>query len=203
MERTSPAPFYQVRVNDQEMQQQQQQQQQLRASPETVSAPPMAQPPWANGYPKSHNYREIFPAVEDDNLQQDVKGGWKNNGDVRDSPEPTHQYPPGGAPWDFLRDEEEEALRAAEGKSEPLLNVDIPDVQMERYSVMFGSLLGKGGSWQTLLARRSKHLEMLKTQKEEVCFNSLIIIIIISLFNPNLLLIIGNNSGLNLPKIKP
>lgn len=47
----------------------------------------------------------------------------------------------------------------------PLLNVDIPDVQMERYSVMFGSLLGKSSS--NLLERRSKMLDKLKTIADE------------------------------------
>ncbi|KAL1954518.1 hypothetical protein VTO42DRAFT_1078 [Malbranchea cinnamomea] len=46
-----------------------------------------------------------------------------------------------------------------------LLNVDIPDVELERYSVMFGGILGKSQS-QTLLDRRSKTLDKLKTHKE-------------------------------------
>lgn len=164
LDRSSPAPFYQVRLNDQEIQQQQQQQP-LRSSPETVSAPPVAQPPWANGYPKNHDYREIFPEVEDDDKRQDVKGDWKPNG-----------YARGEAPWDFLKDDEENQRHAA-GKEEPLLKVDIPDVHMERYSVMFGNLLGKGNR-STLLARRSKHLEKLKTQEEGVCLKISFLVLI-------------------------
>ncbi|OJD20196.1 hypothetical protein ACJ73_08471 [Blastomyces percursus] len=50
--------------------------------------------------------------------------------------------------------------------SRSLLNVEIPEVRLERYSVMFGSVLGKPPS-TTLLARRSKTLDMLKTHYEE------------------------------------
>lgn len=50
-----------------------------------------------------------------------------------------------------------------------LLNVDIPDVQMERYSVMFGSLLGKPSeSTPSLLARRQATLDRLKVANEEL-----------------------------------
>jgi hypothetical protein len=48
----------------------------------------------------------------------------------------------------------------------PKLEVDIPDVQMDRYSVMFGSLLG-GQQSANLLSRRSKILERLKTSSDE------------------------------------
>jgi hypothetical protein len=49
----------------------------------------------------------------------------------------------------------------------PLLDVDIPDVQMERYSIMFGSVLGKSSSTSSsLLARRQATLEKLKTVNE-------------------------------------
>lgn len=57
-----------------------------------------------------------------------------------------------------------------------MLNVDIPDVHMERYSVMFGSVLKAGGlgSRTSLLARRQGTLEKLKvindTIAEEVSF---------------------------------
>ncbi|KAL9107176.1 MAG: hypothetical protein Q9227_007876 [Pyrenula ochraceoflavens] len=47
----------------------------------------------------------------------------------------------------------------------PSLDVEIPDAQMERYSIMFGSLLG--GSSSNLLARRSRMLEKLKTLSDE------------------------------------
>jgi hypothetical protein len=48
----------------------------------------------------------------------------------------------------------------------PKLDVDIPDIQMDRYSVMFGSLLG-GQQSASLLSRRSKVLERLKTTSDE------------------------------------
>lgn len=51
--------------------------------------------------------------------------------------------------------------------SPPLLQVDIPDTQMERYSIMFGSVLGKGQS--SLLARRSRTLDRLVVPGKEVC----------------------------------
>lgn len=56
-----------------------------------------------------------------------------------------------------------------------LLNIDIPDVHMERYSVMFGSLLGNPSeSTPSLLMRRQATLERLKVVNEElalkVCF---------------------------------
>jgi hypothetical protein len=47
----------------------------------------------------------------------------------------------------------------------PLLQVDIPDIQMERYSIMFGSVLGKGQS--SLLARRSRTLDRLMVPEKE------------------------------------
>ncbi|PGG97948.1 hypothetical protein GX51_07061 [Blastomyces parvus] len=53
-----------------------------------------------------------------------------------------------------------------EDVSRSLLNVEIPEVRLERYSVMFGSVLGNAPS-TTLLARRSKTLDMLKTHYEE------------------------------------
>lgn len=49
-----------------------------------------------------------------------------------------------------------------------MLNVEIPAVEMERYSVMFGSVLQKptGASSSSLLARRQATLERLKTVTE-------------------------------------
>ena len=49
----------------------------------------------------------------------------------------------------------------------PLLDVDIPSIEMERYSVMFGSLLQKPtGTSSSLLARRQATLDRLKTVNE-------------------------------------
>ena len=50
-----------------------------------------------------------------------------------------------------------------------MLNVDIPSVEMERYSVMFGGLLPKSpGLHSSLLARRQATLDKLKTVNEEL-----------------------------------
>lgn len=48
----------------------------------------------------------------------------------------------------------------------PLLDVEIPDITLERYSVMFGSLLDSEASSSSLLARRQATLERLRTIKE-------------------------------------
>lgn len=49
----------------------------------------------------------------------------------------------------------------------PLLDVEIPSVEMERYSVMFGSLLqNPAGKPSSLLARRQATLDRLKTLNE-------------------------------------
>jgi hypothetical protein len=49
----------------------------------------------------------------------------------------------------------------------PLLDVDIPSIEMERYSVMFGSLLQKPTTTSSsLLARRQATLDRLKTVNE-------------------------------------
>ncbi|KAI9836114.1 MAG: hypothetical protein M1819_001730 [Sarea resinae] len=45
----------------------------------------------------------------------------------------------------------------------PMLNVDIPNVQMERYSVMFGSLIASNRSSSSLLARRQATLGKLNS----------------------------------------
>jgi len=49
-----------------------------------------------------------------------------------------------------------------------LLGVNIPDIQMERYSVMFGSLLERSESTPSLLARRQATLERLKVVNDEL-----------------------------------
>ena len=60
-------------------------------------------------------------------------------------------------------------LQEAPAFGSNFLNVDIPNIKMERYSVMFGSLLADGPS-PSLLARRSKTLGMINIQEVEVCF---------------------------------
>jgi hypothetical protein len=49
------------------------------------------------------------------------------------------------------------------------LEVDIPAVEMERYSVMFSGVLGKKTD-TSLLARRNKALDDIKVQNTEVIF---------------------------------
>jgi hypothetical protein len=49
----------------------------------------------------------------------------------------------------------------------PFLQIDIPDVQLERYSVMFGGVLNQNEP--SLLKRRSKTLEDVRIPKLDVC----------------------------------
>ncbi|KPM39808.1 hypothetical protein AK830_g6766 [Neonectria ditissima] len=53
----------------------------------------------------------------------------------------------------------------------PLLNVEIPSIKMERYSVMFGGVLGTENSSSSLLARRQATLDRLKTINDEMTQN--------------------------------
>ncbi|KAH7017587.1 hypothetical protein EDB80DRAFT_291049 [Ilyonectria destructans] len=55
--------------------------------------------------------------------------------------------------------------------SGPLLNVEIPSIKMERYSVMFGGVLGTQNSSSSLLARRQATLDRLKTLNDELLQN--------------------------------
>ena len=48
-----------------------------------------------------------------------------------------------------------------------LLNVDIPSIEMERYSIMFGSVLQPNRGSSSLLARRQATLEKLRMLKDE------------------------------------
>jgi hypothetical protein len=50
----------------------------------------------------------------------------------------------------------------------PLLNVDIPTIEMERYSVMFGSVIKPTSSVSSLLARRQATLDKLKMVNEAI-----------------------------------
>ena len=52
--------------------------------------------------------------------------------------------------------------------SKGLLNVDIPSIQMERYSIMFSGVLQKSGPQSSLLARRQATLDRLKTVNEAI-----------------------------------
>lgn len=57
--------------------------------------------------------------------------------------------------------------------SGPLLNVDIPSIKMERYSVMFNGVLQPQSSSSSLLARRQATLDRLKTINSEMTQGSL------------------------------
>ncbi|KAI1093634.1 hypothetical protein F5B19DRAFT_449141 [Rostrohypoxylon terebratum] len=66
------------------------------------------------------------------------------------------------------------ALDTNQSSSSPLLDVEIPDITMERYSVMFGSVLQ---SQPSLLARRQATVQKLKNiedavEREEDCLRS-------------------------------
>lgn len=52
--------------------------------------------------------------------------------------------------------------------SGPLLNVEIPSIQMERYSVMFSNVLNTQATSSALLARRQATLEKLSTINERI-----------------------------------
>ncbi|KAH7165554.1 hypothetical protein EDB81DRAFT_257115 [Dactylonectria macrodidyma] len=53
-----------------------------------------------------------------------------------------------------------------------LLDIEIPSIKMERYSVMFGGVLGTQNSSSSLLARRQATLDRLKTINDELLQNS-------------------------------
>lgn len=53
-------------------------------------------------------------------------------------------------------------LSGGRNSTKPVLDVEIPSVKLERYSVMFGSLLEDHSSTPSLLARRQKNLDRLK-----------------------------------------
>lgn len=76
------------------------------------------------------------------------------------------QSPPPQKHWGGMSEEPAQVTAERDPPPTNFLGVDIPDVELERYSVMFGSLLGKNPS-PTLLARRSRTLDQLKTQEEE------------------------------------
>lgn len=58
----------------------------------------------------------------------------------------------------------------ATSTSSPFLDIEIPSIKMERYSVMFGSVLNTGGTSNSssLLARRQATLEKLKTINDRI-----------------------------------
>lgn len=76
------------------------------------------------------------------------------------------QSPPPQKHWGGMSEEPAQVTAERDPPPTNFLGVDIPDVELERYSVMFGSLLGKYPS-PTLLARRSRTLDQLNVQEEE------------------------------------
>ncbi|OAQ99462.1 hypothetical protein LLEC1_03677 [Akanthomyces lecanii] len=54
------------------------------------------------------------------------------------------------------------------GQPSPVLDIEIPDTKLERYSVMFGSLLEKQQSTGSLLARRQATLARIRALEDEV-----------------------------------
>lgn len=71
--------------------------------------------------------------------------------------------------WGALAEEPEEEQKPSPSSltSPSLLDVNIPNLEMERYSVMFGGVFGRPPR-PNLLARRSRTLEHLRTEEEEV-----------------------------------
>ena len=152
----SNEPLYEVHVNDQSVH---------RRDPSGQSSSSAFVPsPWP---PHSHS-----PPQENQKLD---RSGSKHK--TRKQPAKLTKEPANPRPdrhWGRLAEEPTQDLNLSSSTqnklptSSPLLNVDIPEVEMERYSVMFGSLLGKQPpSSSTLLARRSKHVDKLKAHTEE------------------------------------
>lgn len=99
-----------------------------------------------------------------------TKGGWEHqesdhsNGYHRDNEDAEHQN------WATRESKDEQVPKLNSNGPVSLLQVEIPDVQLERYSVMFSSVLGKHQQSQpsTLLARRDKALGNLMVPPPEV-----------------------------------
>ncbi|KAK2802889.1 hypothetical protein FQN51_004151 [Onygenales sp. PD_10] len=127
------------------------------ASHETSNAPQ----PWDNVPPPSNK-------VEDGDAKPVKRKASKNA--AKHSESPKHSKKLVREAEEIQRPSTSAATDPASSESPslvaPYLSVDIPDVHMERYSVMFGNLLGKSPP-STLLARRSKVLDKLKTYDEE------------------------------------
>lgn len=70
--------------------------------------------------------------------------------------------------WNTTADEPESVpdILQTTPSGSPFLSVDIPSIEMERYSVMFGGLIDKNAP--SLLARRSRALNKLKIPDKEV-----------------------------------
>ena len=139
-------PFYQVQINDQPLL-------------------PSRYPSFIKDYSSEYSYgahHHIMPPSRRD----DEKDKITPRKHTKLTKEQNHPVPQ--KHWGALSDEPAD-VSTSERRGPPpsnLLGVDIPDVEMERYSVMFGNLLGKPQS-STLLARRSKTLDNLMVHEEE------------------------------------
>jgi hypothetical protein len=145
----SNLPFYQVQINGQP----------LQASPDLLSQE-IFPAQTLHGFQqepvhpdRGGNHIEAWPRLEEDSRS----GEHFEKEQARDNRNPPRTEPNGR-----VNSVESETRGPA-----PLLHVDIPEIQMERYSVMFGSVLGNKQP-QGLLARRSKTLDKLKVSTEDV-----------------------------------
>ena len=95
--------------------------------------------------------------------------------DMVESSDETPQVMTERGPPDFDEDERFDVQTPIVSPVAPQLDVDIPSIKLDRYSVMFSGLLGKPNrNSSALLARRQANLEKLKTvneaiQDEKVC----------------------------------
>lgn len=145
----SNPPFYQVqtRVNDQL----------LQASADSVARPEVQSQP-------QHDFRRPKTLRKSVYRKEDkTKGAWQQQEGGHFNGH--HKHDEDSERQDWAKDEQ--VPRFSYDVSGPLLQVEIPDIQLERYSVMFGSVLGKNKQ-STLLARRSKTLDNLVVPTPEV-----------------------------------
>ncbi|OAA81412.1 hypothetical protein LEL_00957 [Akanthomyces lecanii RCEF 1005] len=80
-------------------------------------------------------------------------------GAVRSVTDPRMQSPKGGV---------QQPPAWVPGQPSPVLDVEIPDIKLERYSVMFGKLFEKQQSTGSLLARRQATLARIRALEDEV-----------------------------------
>lgn len=145
----SNPPFYQVqtRVNDQP----------LQGSADSVARPEVQSQP-------QHDFRRPKILRKSVYRKEDkTKGAWQQQEGGHFNGH--HKHDEDSERQDWAKDEQ--VPRFSYDVSGPLLQVEIPDIQLERYSVMFGSVLGKNKE-STLLARRSKTLDNLVVPTPEV-----------------------------------
>ncbi|KMP07101.1 hypothetical protein DIZ76_013948 [Coccidioides immitis] len=145
-------PFYEVRVNDRQLQTLDSSEyvpdmQLLRRKPIIPGARPW--PARSQSLPRHGEFPSMVMDVGHSNPAE--TGAW-----AAGDQEQYHQR----GPWSQTPLETTESQPDGSTSNAPLLNVRIPDVGMERYSVMFGSIHDtKKGS--NLLSRRSKNLDNL------------------------------------------